>query len=252
MSLIARLFPRHKACPDQAGFIRRGLAFIVDGAIIGLLSVLVYLAYFEIKSSISHEPGLIAQVSQAVKEGSGFSIRFEEDEADERIMRQYFLKVLRGKIPDEEYAGIKDMSAEEIYHAHEQELVSGGHGHKFIYVGEMFNLIQEYIITLLYFVFFFHFGGRTPGKRIFRLKVVDLEGKPRLGWYQSFERAHGYVCSGLFASLGFWQVLWNKQGLSMHDKIADTTVIKLHKEKKPRKPAQDKKKKKKPDTGDNI
>jgi len=88
---------------------------------------------------------------------------------------------------------------------------------------------MEYVISLLYFVLFFRFGGRTPGKRIFRLKVLDLEGKPQLGWYQSFERAHGYVCSGLFASLGFWQVLWDKRGLTMHDKIAETTVIKLPK-----------------------
>lgn len=65
-----------------------------------------------------------------------------------------------------------------------------------------YKVIKEYIITLLYFVLFFRFGGRTPGKRLFRLKVIDLEGKPRLGWYQSFERAHGYVYSTLFASLG--------------------------------------------------
>jgi uncharacterized RDD family membrane protein YckC len=88
-----------------------------------------------------------------------------------------------------------------------------------------YKVIKEYIITILYFVLFFRFGGRTPGKRLFGLKVIDLEGKPRLGWYQCFERAHGYVCSGLFASLGFWQVLWDRHGLTMHDRIADTTVI---------------------------
>ncbi|HDP95429.1 MAG TPA: hypothetical protein ENN40_08745 [Candidatus Aminicenantes bacterium] len=67
-------------------------------------------------------------------------------------------------------------------------------------------------------------------------EVVSGQGRPRQGWYQSFERAHGYVCSGLFASLGFWQVLWQKQGLAMHDKIADTTVIRLPKKKRIEKP----------------
>ncbi|MBN2245411.1 MAG: RDD family protein [Candidatus Aminicenantes bacterium] len=240
--MFSRLFPRHKARPDQAGFIRRGLAFSVDAAIIGILSMFIYLVYFEIRASISGEPGLIAQMSQAIKEGSGFSIRMEEDEADERIMKQSLLKILKEKISEEEYGRAEDMSAEELYHAYEQELIAAGRRHKLIYVGEMFNIIQEYFITLLYFVFFFHFGGRTLGKRIFRLQVVDLKGKPRLGWYQSFERAHGYVCSGLFASLGFWQVLWNQQGLSMHDKIADTTVIKLPRKKRVKKPKKTKEK----------
>jgi len=214
----------------------------VDAAIIGILSMFIYLVYFEIRASVTGEPGLIAQVSQAIKEGSGFSIRMEEDKNDERIMKQSLLRILKENISEEEYAGAEEMSAEELYHAYEEEFAAAGHKHKFIYVGEMFNIIQEYFITLLYFVFFFHFGGCTLGKRIFRLRVVDLEGKPRLGWYQSFERAHGYVCSGLFASLGFWQVLWNKQGLSMHDKIADTTVIKLPKKERIKKPKKSKKK----------
>ncbi len=179
---MSRLFPRHKARPDQAGFVRRGLALAFDTVIIGLISLLIYLTIVEIKALATGEPGIIAQASQAFKEGAGFSIRMREDEAD-----------------------------------------------------EMFNIIKEYFISLLYFVLFFRFGGRTPGKRIFRLKVVDLEGKPRLGWYQCFERAHGYVCSGLFASLGFWQVLWNKKGLAMHDKIAGTTVVKLPKKERPKK-----------------
>ncbi len=242
MRLSARLFPRHKARPDQAGFVRRGLAFAVDVVLIGFLSMLIYLAYVEVKASVAGETGIIAQVSRALKEGSGFSIRMEQDENDERIMKYSLLKTLRERISAEEYAKATEMSAQELYHAYEQEFIAAGHKHKFIYVGEAFTFIQEYLITLLYFVFFFRFGGRTPGKRIFRLKVVDLEGKPRLGWYQGFERAHGYVCSGLFASLGFWQVLWHKQGLSMHDKIADTTVIKLPKKKRVKKPEKSAKK----------
>jgi hypothetical protein len=50
MRLSARLFPRHKARPDQAGFVRRGLAFAVDVVLIGFLSMLIYLAYVEVKA----------------------------------------------------------------------------------------------------------------------------------------------------------------------------------------------------------
>lgn len=76
---------------------------------------------------------------------------------------------------------------------------------------DAYNIIKEYIITLLYFVLFLEYGGRTPGKRLFGLKVISLGDEERLGWYQCFERAHGYFCSGLFASLGFWRVLWYKK-----------------------------------------
>jgi len=232
---MSRLFPRHKARPDQAGFFRRGLAFSFDAMIIGLLSLLIYLTIVEIKALAAGEPGIMAQASKAFKEGAGFSIRMREDKNDERILKSSFLKTLRERVSEAEYERARDMSAEALYHAYEEELVAAGYKHRFIYIDEMFNIIKEYFISLLYFVLFFRFGGRTPGKRIFRLKVVDLEGKPRLGWYQCFERAHGYVCSGLFASLGFWQVLWNGQGLTMHDKIAGTTVIKLPKKERPKK-----------------
>jgi len=239
--MMSRLFPRHKARPDQAGFLRRGLAFSFDAMVIGLVSLLMYVAVIEIKATASGEPGIIAQASQAFKEGAGFSIRMREDRNDERILKSSFLKILKERLPEDEYDRAGDMSAEELYNAYEKELIAAGYEHRFIYVDEMFNIIKEYFISLLYFVLFFRFGGRTPGKRIFRLKVVDLEGKPRLGWYQCFERAHGYVCSGLFASLGFWQVLWNKQGLAMHDKIAGTTVIKLPKKERPKKTKKSKK-----------
>jgi 2-polyprenyl-6-hydroxyphenyl methylase/3-demethylubiquinone-9 3-methyltransferase len=53
-----------------------------------------------------------------------------------------------------------------------------------------------------------------------------------LGWYQAFERTHGYACSALFVSLGFLQVLWDAEGLTMHDKIAGTSVIKRPRKKK--------------------
>lgn len=236
--MTARFLPRNKARPDQAGFVRRGLAFSFDIAVISVLSLLLYLAISEISAGITGEPGIIAQASHALKEGAGFSIRMREDKNDERIMKSSFLKILKEKLSAEEYERARDLSAEALYHTYENQLIAAGYKHRFIYVGELFSIIKEYLISLLYFVLFFRFGGRTPGKRLMRLKVVDLEGKPRLGWYQSFERAHGYVCSGLFGSLGFWQVLWNKRGLSMHDKIAGTTVIKLAKKprlKKPRK-----------------
>lgn len=157
-------------------------------------------------------------------------------------MKYALLEILKERIPEKEFKLAEKLSSEEIYSIYEKEFIAAGHKHKFVYLDETFDIFKEYFITLLYFVLFFRFGGRTLGKRLLRLKAVDLKGKPRLGWYQSFERAHGYVCSGLFASLGFWQVLWDKKGLAMHDKIAGTTVVKLPTKKKLNKKRKTKKK----------
>lgn len=233
-SKIAVVFPRNKAHPSQAGFIRRGLAFGLDALIIAMLSSVVYAGYSELMARIRHEPSPVSRTIQAVREGESATWSPEKGLQARPDKKQEHLELLKNRLPDEEFQKAAAMSPEEIEKnfktvlagarlAQTGERLAGGSGERLD--NRAYKVIKEYIITMLYFVLFFHFGGRTPGKRLFGLKVIDLEGKPRLGWYQCFERAHGYVCSGLFASLGFWQVLWDRHGLTMHDKIADTTVI---------------------------
>ncbi|MDI6845969.1 MAG: RDD family protein [Candidatus Saccharicenans sp.] len=147
-----------------------------------------------------------------------------------------YLNLLRGKIPEEEYRKTSSMKAGEIMKEYRHFLAASlaeQAGQKAASRTEArsgdrtYKIIKEYIITLLYFVLFSRLKSQTPGKKLLGLKVIDLEGKPRLGWYQCFERAHSYICSGFFASPDFWQVLWDRQGLTMHDRISSTTVIRL-------------------------
>jgi hypothetical protein len=97
-----------------------------------------------------------------------------------------------------------------------------------VVIGEGKGWIQEIFAFYAYFVLFFRFGGRTPGKRWLRLRVVKLDSS-RLGWWNAFERAHGYVFSTSIAFLGFVQVLWDPHGATMHDRIAETKVVALPK-----------------------
>lgn len=242
---LKKLFPRHRAHPRQAGFGRRGLAFLVDALIIALISSVVYSAYGEIRAWINREPSPTAEIAEKIKKGGSLTLDFNEgprvDQSKNEPERKLeYLKVLKEKLSPEQYEKAQRLSEEEIVKNYwwqlqadfpeiQKEILSQKAKTSATKKEEdrAYKIIKEYIITLLYFVLFFRLKGQTPGKKLFRLKVIDLEGKPRLDWYQCFERAHGYVCSGLFLSLGFWQVLWHKQGLTMHDKIADTTVIKL-------------------------
>jgi hypothetical protein len=66
--------------------------------------------------------------------------------------------------------------------------------------------------------------GRTLGKRLFSLRIVELTGKP-ITPLRGFKRYGGYAAGMATGGLGFVQVLWepNRQGLQ--DKAAHTVVL---------------------------
>jgi hypothetical protein len=66
--------------------------------------------------------------------------------------------------------------------------------------------------------------GRTPGKRLFGIRVIRLDGKP-IGWWVAFERAGGYWAGVATGLLGFLQILWDRNRQGIHDKITETAVI---------------------------
>lgn len=77
----------------------------------------------------------------------------------------------------------------------------------------------------LYFTFFLGWWeGRTPGKRLFGIRVVRLDGKP-LGYWVSFERYGGYAAS-LFTGLeGFARLIWDPNRQALEDRLAGTVVL---------------------------
>ncbi|MEI6614900.1 MAG: RDD family protein [Chrysiogenales bacterium] len=188
------MMQRHKARPDQAGFFPRFLAFMIDNLIITLISLIVFFLISEIATARRGEKGEFSRMLGAIKNGESVVIGVNKT------------------------------------HPTAEEAAELGQDKKTYFIGgEKFNIIFEFIVGYMYYILFFRFGGRTIGKRMLRLQVVDLEGRPRLGWYQSLERTHGYTASALLASMGFLQVLWDHNGLTMHDKLAGTTVIRLKK-----------------------
>lgn len=66
--------------------------------------------------------------------------------------------------------------------------------------------------------------GRTPGKRALDLQVVRLNGQP-LGLFASLERTGGYAAGTATGLLGFARVWWDPNRQAIHDKIADTVVV---------------------------
>jgi len=72
-------------------------------------------------------------------------------------------------------------------------------------------------------------GGQTPGKKLFGIKVLQLDGTP-LSLWDSFGRYGGYGAGIATGLLGFLQIFWDPNRQAIHDKISATVVIDVHKQ----------------------
>jgi uncharacterized RDD family membrane protein YckC len=80
-----------------------------------------------------------------------------------------------------------------------------------------------------YFVLFTAAGGQTIGKMIAGIRVVMHTGNeriPRVGFGAAVVRAAAYFASLLPAGLGFIPILISPDGRTVHDRLADTRVVK--------------------------
>jgi uncharacterized RDD family membrane protein YckC len=84
------------------------------------------------------------------------------------------------------------------------------------------------LIWLLYFPYFWHRNGTTPGMTPFGIRVVrDRDGGP-IGWGSAFLRLIGYTINSIVFGipLGFLWVFFDKRRRGWHDLIGGTVVIK--------------------------
>lgn len=81
------------------------------------------------------------------------------------------------------------------------------------------------LITFFYFTYFTHHYGKTFGKKVLAIKVIDNFGKnPDL--LCAFKReVIGKTLSSFFLGAGFLWALFDKDNQALHDKIAKTYVV---------------------------
>jgi uncharacterized RDD family membrane protein YckC len=90
----------------------------------------------------------------------------------------------------------------------------------------LFQIFTFEIIPLLFFTGFWTRGGQTLGMRAWRLKVVREDGED-LSWRDAFRRHMAALLSCLLLGLGFLWALIDKEGLTWHDRISRTRLIRL-------------------------
>jgi uncharacterized RDD family membrane protein YckC len=69
-------------------------------------------------------------------------------------------------------------------------------------------------------------NGQTLGKKLFRLRVVELTGQP-LTAMRCLRRYGGYAAGMATGGLGFVQALWDVNRQGIQDRVAHTVVIDL-------------------------
>ena len=91
--------------------------------------------------------------------------------------------------------------------------------------GALLWFLVVFLVSVLYFPFFWANGGQTPGMRPFGIRVVKDADGSRVGWGTAFVRLIGLWVSGAILYLGFIWIFLDKRRRGWHDLIAGTVVV---------------------------
>ena len=87
-------------------------------------------------------------------------------------------------------------------------------------------VLVPFLIVVAYFMCFWRWRGQTPGKMVTKVKIVRFTGEG-IRWGDAVMRFFGYIISVLIVLAGFFWVAYDSRRQGLHDKIADTYVIRM-------------------------
>lgn len=93
------------------------------------------------------------------------------------------------------------------------------------YALQLLGLVSPllFLVSMVYFVFFWSFIGFTPGKALLGLQIVRQNGQ-RLSVGRAIVRFIGYMISAIPLFLGFIWIIFDREHEGWHDKLANTQV----------------------------
>ncbi|UCH51809.1 MAG: RDD family protein [Chloroflexota bacterium] len=81
-------------------------------------------------------------------------------------------------------------------------------------------------ISIAYLLGFWIWRGQTPGKMAVGVKIIRTDSSP-VKWQCALCRLLGYIVSVITLFIGFVWAAFDSRKQGLHDKIADTYVVKL-------------------------
>lgn len=94
------------------------------------------------------------------------------------------------------------------------------------YLKGTWDLLLNYLFPAVAVTLFWVYKSATPGKMIFKLKIVDAGTLGQASTRQMVGRYLGYYISIIPLMLGIIWVGFDKRKQGFHDKLANTAVIK--------------------------
>jgi uncharacterized RDD family membrane protein YckC len=101
------------------------------------------------------------------------------------------------------------------------------------HVGDLSTLALVAVVALYawaagtYFVGFWALEGQTPGMRFLGLRL-EWQGTPRIGHKRASKRLVGLVLAIIPLGLGLVGILFSDRRRGLHDRMADTDVVRDH------------------------
>ena len=104
-------------------------------------------------------------------------------------------------------------------------IATGFEPSKYMFGNQPIIDITNYFLALVYFVVYWSQSGKTPGKSLIGIMVVDEKtgNPPTFG--KSLLRYVGYFLSSALLGLGFLWVLWHPKRKAWHDVLSGTIVV---------------------------
>ena len=90
----------------------------------------------------------------------------------------------------------------------------------------LLGLTVSFLVVVAYLICFWGWRGQTPGKMALRIKIIRSDGS-NIGWGVAVFRFLSYIISFLLAFIGYIWVAFDVYKQGLHDKIADTYVVRL-------------------------
>jgi uncharacterized RDD family membrane protein YckC len=84
----------------------------------------------------------------------------------------------------------------------------------------------SWLIEIVYVVAFWAWRGQTPGKMVTGIKIIRTDSYP-ITWQYALLRYLGCIVSTIILFIGFIWIAFDSRKQGLHDKIADTYVVKL-------------------------
>ncbi|MDZ4185101.1 MAG: RDD family protein [Desulfuromonadales bacterium] len=82
-------------------------------------------------------------------------------------------------------------------------------------------------VAAVYYVYFTAFGGQTPGKMALRIKVVRTDNTALTLGRAFYREIIGKFVSGIILGIGYLMIAFDAKKQGLHDRMAETYVVRL-------------------------